>query len=616
MHEMKRPLLVAGMTFALMARGSSGTPTEPVLARGSVGSDSVSTPPTRRPPEGAGDSRHRYSNDRIWERRLTIRELEDRVRRAPADVQGLNRLGEAYYDGQFLHRARATFERAIAVDSSDADARFGLGRICQREWLDAPDVGTLNQAARHFEAAVRARPDFYEAWVVLATIRFERRDPWTARAAAMAGLSIAPGSVQAQLAAAYLSYRTGLLERSDSLFALAIPRCPAGIAQRFADITPLLSEAEQQDYAELAGPARDDYRRRFWSRSDPDPTTTQNEARLEFWSRIAHALLLIGDPWSPRWLGRTDLYARYGRLVQIERAHGPKHTEMPQLDWGEIAIDPTPEALQSLGQNAVSGGQAVFAPLPPGVVARPLESLVSRFEGPSGPRLAAMVETPGAPVDSIVADCVVIGADEREVARGSRVLSPSACDPAERRAGEFVFELRPGHYRISFAVRDDAGGRGVAHAEKQIVLASPALGMSDLVLACGPTGVGSMGGIQLEPNMRARVEGEQSLFAYFEVYHLSQDDRGTNRFEYEYNVRELADNAPRRASRGPFKRGAPRMSFRSTQEGVGSLRRQFISVPTASLPLGRYRLSITVRDALAGTQAEQWADFMKGAVER
>jgi hypothetical protein len=210
---------------------------------------------------------------------------------------------------------------------------------------------------------------------------------------------------------------------------------------------------------------------------------------------------------------------------------------------------------------------------------------------------------------------VVFGADEREVARATRMLSPSACDPAERRAGNFVFELPAGRYRISFAVHDATGTRGVSQAEKDVRVASPALDMSDLVLACGPTSAGSEGRIQLEPNMRSRVEGDQPLFAYFEVYHLSQDDRG-NRFAYEYDVHDLVRNASQAGTPPRVKRGAPRLSFRSSQEGVGSLRRQFIRVPTASLPPGRYRLSITVRDELAGTKTEQWADFVKEATER
>ena len=76
-------------------------------------------------------------------------------------------------------------------------------------------------------------------------------------------------------------------------------------------------------------------------------------------------MLLLGDPWSPRWATRTDLYARYGNLVQIEDPFDPHHEEMPHVAWGEEAVTPTPEALAPLGQEETNEGRAVFAPLPP-----------------------------------------------------------------------------------------------------------------------------------------------------------------------------------------------------------------------------------------------------------
>src|SRR5690349_13311842 len=90
-----------------------------MFALGTAGTDS-----TRGRFEGAGDSRRRYSDDRIWKRRLSIRELEGAAQRAPRDVAILDRLGNAYHDVGFLRLARVTFERALAVDSSDADAHF------------------------------------------------------------------------------------------------------------------------------------------------------------------------------------------------------------------------------------------------------------------------------------------------------------------------------------------------------------------------------------------------------------------------------------------------------------------------------------------------------------
>jgi hypothetical protein len=73
---------------------------------------------------------------------------------------------------------------------------------------------------------------------------------------------------------------------------------------------------------------------------------------------------------------------------------------MPFVEWGEIPVDPTARALERLGHSTVGGNRAVFDPLPPGKTARPLESLVSRFEGPGGGLLTVMFETPGTPADS------------------------------------------------------------------------------------------------------------------------------------------------------------------------------------------------------------------------
>jgi hypothetical protein len=588
----------------------------PLLGLGIHADASMAGPAARGVREDAGDSRYRYADDRIWARRRLIQELEQAALRAPRDLSVLDRLGEAYYQARFMHLARTAFERALAVDSRDANAYFGLGRICLREGLDTPGSDAFNQAERYFEHAVHTRPQFSEAWVALASLRFERRDPWTAREAAMNALATAPPIVEAELSAAYLSYRTGMIALSDSLFAVAIPRCPPGIAARFSDIRPLLTWGEQMDFGEWSPPQRAEFARRFWSRNDPDPTTPQNEARLEFWSRLAHALLLIGDPWSPRWLGRTDLYSRFGRRVHLEGGVDSQQREMPFVGWGEIPVDPTAEALHQLGLNTVGDNRAVFAPLPPGKTVRPLESLVSRFEGAGGVRLTIMLETPGTPADSISADCVVIGANEREIARASRALAPSACDPAEHCSGEFTFELPPAHYRLAFAVRDLVGGQGVASVDLDVPLASSKLAVSDLVLVCDLSGA-TPRGVALNPNLSARVSGEQSLFAYFEVYHLSQQAGGGNHFAYEYTVRESSsDSFPAAEHRRDQTRVPPRLSYGTEQEGVGSLRRQFIRVPAASLPGGRYRLTITAHDRLSGAKAERSVDFVKVEAEQ
>jgi hypothetical protein len=285
---------------------------------------------------------------------------------------------------------------------------------------------------------------------------------------------------------------------------------------------------------------------------------------------------------------------------------------MPEVAWGTTGVAPTPEALAALHQEVLGGGAAIFAPLPPMAHARELATLVSRFEGPNGARLAVRLETPGSPVDSVIADCVVLDPADRVIARGTRVLGTSGCDPAAMRAGEFTFDLPAGRYRLAVAVHDEAGGRGVTRMEGELAPAGTGLALSDVVLACGATDAADRrGSVRVSPNVRARIAGERDVYAYFEVYHLREAAGGGSRFEYEYTVVELGGRKPGRADRHQPPPAA--LSFRSLQEGVGPLRRQFIDVPTAALPPGRYRLTIAVRDEVAGTRTERSTEFEKVA---
>ena len=130
----------------------------------------------------------------------------------------------------------------------------------------------------------------------------------------------------------------------------------------------------------------------------------------------------------------------------------------------------------------------------------------------------------------------------------------------------------------------------------------------------GPGGAPNALAVRPEPNPAARVGPGAPLAAYFEIYHLRPAPDGLARFEYIYTVKS-AERDPRiwiQRAFSPRKTPDPISATRG-EEQPGTLRRQFVSVPVQSLPPGRYRLEITVRDKVAGSEATRRAEFVKTA---
>ena len=144
------------------------------------------------------------------------------------------------------------------------------------------------------------------------------------------------------------------------------------------------------------------------------------------------------------------------------------------------------------------------------------------------------------------------------------------------------------------------------------------IALSDVLVSCGAPYVGPGGGglvaVRPEPNPGARVGPGDPLTAYFEIYRLRAGTDGQSRFEYLYTVRS-AEKDPRIWIQRAF---APRrtpdpISVTRGDEQTGPLRRQFVSVPVQSLPPGRYRFEVTVRDRVAATEARSDVEFVKVA---
>ena len=584
-------------------------------------------------------------------RRIALGELEQATLLDPGAADYQLTLARAYLRAGHLKSARSRFERVTRLAPEDARARFGLGQVWRRDWLKYLDGASLDLATQNFSASARLDPSSTDAWLMLSALMVQKSRLLPAAAAAWNALEARPRSAAAMLAVASTAYRLGGIERADTLFRDAIPRLPREVRERFDDISPVASERDTMELHRLGLMGQQDFLRRFWRENDPDPATTENEAQLEYWSRVAQAYFLYYDARLRQWDERGEIYARYGppesaeynpigwgNAVQFDRGTSfvgefPANTliwHYPALGMNVVMQDrllserymlpvhlgedpdprPDPEALAKRDDAlATHEARGIFPLLPPGARALRIRGSIARFAGEWGPRVLGAVAAPGAPLDSAWATWVVADSSALEVARAQRTLTPSACDPTALRVADFAGELPPGAYDVSISVRTRDGARGVYRERVRLERDAGELALSDILISCGPPDLGAVP-VRPAPNPDRTVGEGDALNAYFEIRHLRTGSDGRARFEVLYSVRS-AERDPRIWIQRVISPRAqvPSISATRSEENAGPLRRQFLSVPLRDLPPGRYWLEIHVRDLEAGSDAQGRGEF-------
>jgi GWxTD domain-containing protein len=589
-------------------------------------------------------------------RRLAMECLERATMLAPQRAEYQLALGRLYYRMGFLKQARQRFKKVEKLDPQSADARLGLGHVWRRDWLKYLDRTSLARAVESYSLAARFRPRAVDAWLGLVPMLYEQQELEGAAAAADRALDIEPGRPEAMLAVAYTSYRLGRIGRAESTFVASIPRLPAPARQRFEDIAPVASMEDTATLRRLPPSARAEFVRRFWLEHDPDLTSRENEAQLEYWARVAHAYFLYFDPRRREWDERGEVYVRYGppEHADYNPVGGPSSSPFSTgtfypntLVWSYPALgmqvlmqdrllseyyllpmdvdrdnDPRPDPVVLARRGDVLSsrlGRGVFPLLPPGARPRPVSGVLARFRGEHDARVFGQAITKGAPGDTVWAEWVVLDSGMVEVARASREAGVSACSPGSERTADFAADLPPGRYQVGITLRDAAGRRGVLRAPVELKAAAGTLTLSDAVVTCGRPEVsaaapGSAPAVHIDASPGGEVSGDGPLTVYLEMYDLKPDPRGQSRFEYECTVRS-AEKDPRfwiQRLLQPRPR-IPQISASRRDEQPGSLRRQFVSIPIADLAAGRYRLDVKVRDLNAESEAITSVDFVKRA---
>jgi GWxTD domain-containing protein len=196
------------------------------------------------------------------------------------------------------------------------------------------------------------------------------------------------------------------------------------VRERFEDFAPLATESDTTIYRRMSPEEREDYVRQFWREHDPDLATSENEAHIEYWSRVAQAYFLYYDAKRRVWDERGEIYVRYGppeemrynpvgtmlytpwtgvgnnlrfpmnvlvwfyhRLGMVVILNDRSLTENYELP---VSMDfdtdprPSPGPLATSGLLWTPGLRGVFSPLPPGVEPLDVASQLARFEGTEG----------------------------------------------------------------------------------------------------------------------------------------------------------------------------------------------------------------------------------------
>ena len=655
-----------------MTHGSAGDDTRRVAFRNRVPLRALGlsillacSRPSVADPSGQAEVLYRRAlvevkRDTFDSRRVAMQLLERATRVAPDSVAYQIELARLYYRMGFLGLARHRYERAEALDPRMAEAHLGQGLAWRRDFLKYLEGRSLERSVRELEEASRLAPEKAEAWLDLVPLLVEQGRLPQAMDAATHALAADASRPEGLLAVAHTSFRMGAVERADSAFRRAIPRLSRVARERFLDIAPLASEADTAALRLLPPTGQQTFLDRFWKDHDPDLSTPENEAQLEYWSRVTQAYFLFFNPRRQEWDQRGEVYVRYGPPEKAEynpvgnslylqkQDGGITYTNglfpMNVLVWSYPGLgmtvsmqdrilseyylppislsrstDPAPDPdslARRVGTLATAGGRGVFPLLPPGAHPIPVSTALARFQAERQPRLRAWVESPGAPGDSLWGEWVVLDSSRTEVARMRRLLSSSACDVSDLAAADFATELPAGEYLAGLSVRASGGRRGVARATVTLGAPAPRLELSDLVVVCGAPlterDAAGQPSVRLSANPSTRVAGDDPLTAYFEAYHLLSGGDGRVRLEFEYTVRS-AERDPRiwlQRLIAP-RRSIPDISAHRQEEQTGEVRRQFVSVPVQSLPPGRYRLEIRVRDLNAGTEAARAAEFVK-----
>ena len=583
--------------------------------------------------------------------------LEEATLRSPTRADVWLARGHGNLETGRFSVARMCLRRAAHLAPGDAAVWRSLGLAWKLDWLCSVEPASLDRAAECYQRACELEPGRAEDWTLLAALLVMRGHPLQAVAAGLRGRSADSTAAGPLLMLGTAMFRSGDVGLSERAFSAAMPLLPDELRGCFDGARVLEPwTSPPRDSSKSDRTTSDE---KMWALADPDLTTAENEAQLDFRSRVSTAIYLFSERGEVFWDMRAELFARYGPPSSISynsagaqigwgvdlefrfpRAYANRyvpeshaypfnmqqwhydalgmsvpiwdrslthHYELPYS--GTRDLDPRPDPTLLAGRPelvALGAGRGVFRALPPGSAPLPLTASVIRFPQGDSTRVIAHVFAPGTPIDTLEGTWALVDGSGRIVGRGSQLLAPAACEPAEQRVAEFSALVPPGDYRLHLSVSGSRHRRGLTRMTTHVDSLDAGLAMSDLVFMCTPPLIATgPGGVHAEPDLARQVSGTRDATVYYELDRLVTDRSGWARFAYTYSVHRAATENSGKDHRARL--------FEVTREEatLGTHRRQFVSVPVRELKPGVYELRLVVRDLANDLTVERRLRFTR-----
>jgi GWxTD domain-containing protein len=123
-------------------------------------------------------------------------------------------------------------------------------------------------------------------------------------------------------------------------------KLPPDDADWYNKVRYIISKKESRMFLELPKAEREQFKEDFWARRDPDPSTEENEYKMEYYTRIERASELFLSEGKPGWLtDRGRIYILFG--PPMDRITNPMsaYTECRELwyygNFPVVFVDPT-----------------------------------------------------------------------------------------------------------------------------------------------------------------------------------------------------------------------------------------------------------------------------------